>query len=166
MTPNDDQIHEPVIGHMNQGTSLLDKVRFALRRRVVLLSLAGVLVLVIVAVVWVQKVHHTSTMVDDERHTYEATVVMDGKTMLPATLAIKPDTEVFFENHSKSNDQDETGPAVQLIQSKAAADQAPNFSAGSIAASSGYGYIFRKSGTYRFFNASSVQQTVTVVVRN
>ena len=126
--------------------------------------LAGVAGIAIGTIVWMYHTHRT-TMIDDERHAYEATVVMNGKNIIPATLTIKPSTEIFFENHSKSDDQGEAGLAIHLLQSKAATNQAPNFHAGAILADSGYGYIFRKSGTYQFFNADAVQQTVTVIVK-
>jgi|GEM_PF-6045504 len=106
----------------------------------------------------------SNASIDNEEHKYEAIVTIDSKGFMPGTLTVKPDTEVFFENHSQ-NSEGETGPAVQVVQSKAAAKQTADFNSDQIPATSGYGYTFRKAGTYQFYNAANVKQTVTVIVK-
>jgi plastocyanin len=109
--------------------------------------------------------NHLARQVDIEEHKYEATVVISSNNYTPATLVIKPDTEVFFENHSL-NQEGENGLPHTAVQSKASTDQTAGFSSGQILAQSGYGYIFRKSGTYHFFDADNPTLTETIVVKN
>ncbi len=104
-------------------------------------------------------------IVDNEEHKYEATVTITADNIIPGTLLIKPDTELFFENHSV-NAEGENSVSHTIIQSKAAANQAPNFNSGQIVAGSGYGYTFRKAGTYQFFDAGNPKLTITVNVAN
>jgi hypothetical protein len=109
--------------------------------------------------------NHLARQVDIEEHKYEATVVISSSNYTPATLVIKPDTEVFFENHSL-NLEGENGLPHTAVQSKASTDQATGFSSGQILAQSGYGYIFKKSGTFHFFDADNPTLTETIVVKN
>jgi len=112
--------------------------------------------------------HHSSTKnvtIDSEEHKYEATVQLDGQSFIPATLTVKPDTEVFFENRAV-NVEGEPGRSIHVVQSKAAANQTADFNSGQIPAKGGYGYVFRKSGTYQFYDADNVSSTLTIIVKN
>ncbi len=107
----------------------------------------------------------SQAMVDIEQHNYEATVVIGNTGYTPATLTVKPDTEVFFENHT-TNAEGENGTSRTVLQSKAAAIQDTGFHSGQILAQSGYGYVFRNSGTFQFYDADNPTLTVTIIVKN
>ena len=131
--------------------------------------IATVLLLLIIIVASLVVVHDNhkavASQIDIEQHNYEATVVITANAYTPATLTIRPDTEVFFENHSL-NQEGENGLTHTVMQSKASHNQTEGFDSGQILAKSGYGYVFRNTGTYQFYDADNPSLTETIVVKN
>lgn len=132
------------------------------RMLLIIFIIVGALIIALIAILIIR--HHKSTLVDVEAHKYEATVTITKNAYIPATLLIRPDTEVFFQNQNVSSEGDE-GIAHTVLQSKASTDQAQGFSSGQIQYQSGYGYIFRNKGTFHFYDAANINETETIVVK-
>lgn len=139
-----------------------------------LIILAVILVLVLLAGAGAYKLMHTSVKAkvtdikdsdtsqsegeaDNDNFKYEATVKITSDGFSPASLEVKPDTRVLFEN------SDSIAHHILLTQG---GDNEANFdSKEAILPGSGYGHSFEKAGTFQYHDADKPEIGGVITVK-
>lgn len=94
---------------------------------------------------------------DSDEFKYEAVVAITSEGFVPATIEVKPDTRILFENkdtEAHSVDPTPGGDIEQFFASK-----------GNIEPAGGYGHSFETPGTYNYHDATHPSFNGVVIVR-
>lgn len=101
---------------------------------------------------------------DPEEHKYESVVSITQDGFSPATLTIKPWTEVFFQNNVINPVEPDEAAGPRTVAQSKAATQEQYFSTTQILNKSGYGHTFINPGTYQFYDTQAPTHSLTIIV--
>lgn len=117
----------------------------------------AILLALVVVVIFGARLYYVRHQITDpdEDYKYEAIVQITASGFTPATINVKPDTKVFWENADS--------PAVHLIK-PAPDDSEKDFGSTPVQANtSDYSHVFRHKGTFKYYDPQGQSSGVVVV---